>query len=351
MSKDQKQEATNGGVAIQAGRDLVVTQVGLSYAEVRDVALDVFRQNFHQLAGAAAATATARAQEITEAFLAKLQEENPAGLNEANDPDFQYALFSVQKEYARNGDKNLGDLLVDLLVDRSKQPTRHVLQIVLNESLTTAPKLTRSQLATLSVVFFLRYTKDDGLRDHAAFGRYMEKYLSPFAADLVKNDTCFQHLEFCGCGAVALGERSLELIIRDAYQGLFVAGFEADEISRRSVSIGADSRFFIQCHNDKAMMQVNAVNQQELAQKLKAAEDVPILDKDRIVNLFNTRVMSPGPIGAKCAELSPSLSTVLDVWSKSLMKNFTLTSVGIAIGHANMKRLLGEFADLSVWIN
>jgi len=33
------------------------------------------------------------------------------------------------------------------------------------------------------------------------------------------------------------------------------------------------------------------------------------------------------------------------------MKKFTLTSLGIAIGHANIKRLIGEFANLSIWIN
>jgi hypothetical protein len=27
------------------------------------------------------------------------------------------------------------------------------------------------------------------------------------------------------------------------------------------------------------------------------------------------------------------------------------SSVGIAIGHANIKRLVGEFANLSIWIN
>jgi hypothetical protein len=40
-----------------------------------------------------------------------------------------------------------------------------------------------------------------------------------------------------------------------------------------------------------------------------------------------------------------------DVWKSSSMKQFTLTSVGIAIGHANLKKNTGEFTDLSIWIN
>lgn len=44
-------------------------------------------------------------------------------------------------------------------------------------------------------------------------------------------------------------------------------------------------------------------------------------------------------------------SGLFETWSESAMKNFTLTSVGIAIGYANIKRLVGEFANLSIWIN
>jgi hypothetical protein len=138
LNKDQKQNVAEGSTAIQAGRDIIIT--GLNYNDVKNIALDVFKANFYELAGVAKEVARDRAEEITEAFLLKLKQENPDGFKKSDDPDFQYALFTVQKEYARNGDKELGDLLVDLLVDRSKQDQRDILQIVLNESLLTAPK-------------------------------------------------------------------------------------------------------------------------------------------------------------------------------------------------------------------
>ncbi len=36
---------------------------------------------------------------------------------------------------------------------------------------------------------------------------------------------------------------------------------------------------------------------------------------------------------------------------KTEFKSFTLTSVGIAIGHANIKRPVSKFSNLSIWIN
>ena len=61
LDKPQTQTVAAGGTAIQAGGAVAVTNFGLSYLEVRDVALDVFRANFYQLAGVAAETASVRA--------------------------------------------------------------------------------------------------------------------------------------------------------------------------------------------------------------------------------------------------------------------------------------------------
>lgn len=350
LNKDQEQNVAEGSTAIQAGGNVFITKTGLTYAEVRDVALDVFRANFYELAGVAKETAKARAEEITEGFLTKLQKEHPAGLEKSHDPDFQYALFTVQKEYARNGDKDLGDLLVDLLVDRSKQEQRDILQIVLNESLSTAPKLTESQLAVLAVIFLFKYTRNFGVVNHQMLAEYLDKHVVPFASKIVKNMTCYQHLEFSGCGAIGLGARNLESILGTTYQGQFLKGFDEKEVVDRGISIGLDQRFFIPCLNDPTKLQVRA-NSKDLLDKVFEEYAISSEDCAKITDLFDVGKMNDAEIKDKCIEISPYMAGLFETWSGSAMKNFTLTSVGIAIGHANIKRLVGEFANLSIWIN
>lgn len=350
LNKDQEQNVAESSTAIQAGGDVTITKTGLTYAEVRDVALDVFRANFYELAGVAKDTAKARAEEVTEAFLSKLKTEHPAGIEKAHDPDFQYALFTVQKEYARNGDKDLGDLLVDLLVDRSKQEQRDILQIVLNESLTTAPKLTESQLAVLAVIFLFKYTQNYGVGNHQMLGEYLDKHVAPFASKVVKNMACYQHLEFSGCGATGLGRRSLASILGITYQGLFLKGFDEKEIEDRGVSIGLDQKFFMPCLNDLSKVQVRA-NSKDLLDKSFEKHEITTDDRAKISALFDVGKMNDTEIKDKCIEIRPYMSGLFETWSESEMKNFTLTSVGISIGHANIKRLVGEFANLSIWIN
>lgn len=350
FDKPQTQSVATGGIAIQAGGAVAVTNVGISYSDVREVALDVFRANFYQLAGVAAETATQRAKEITEDFLSKLEKENPTGFSKANDPDFQYALFSAQREYARCGDKELEVLLVDLLVDRSKHEQRDIIQIVLNESLVTAPKLTEGQLASLALVFLFKYTQNHGVGNHHLLGTYLDTHARPFIAKASKGQASYQHMEFAGCGAIGMGEVKLEAALGTHYQGLFLKGFDASEIATRQVTIGLDSRFFIQCLNDPTKVQVRANSQESLAKNLEAF-GVSEADRAQITALFEIGKMSDAEIREKVIAIRPYMKDLFDRWSESAMKQFTLTSVGIAIAHANIKRLVGEFAQLSIWIN
>lgn len=347
MSK-QVQKGGENSTNIQAEEVNVVQ--GLTYAEVRQVAIDVFKANFYDLAGEAKNIAESRASKITEDFLAKLQAENPDGFSKAQDPDFQHALFTVQKEHARSGDEDLGSLLVDLLVDRSKQNQRDILQIVLNESLAIAPKLTKEHLAALSVVFLFRYTQNYGIGNHKSFGQYLDMRCAPFAESIPKNQASYQHLQFSGCGAVSMASVYLEEILGESYQGLFLKGFDPEEITKREVSIGADQNFFVPCLNDPEKLQVRAISKEILERNMEQL-NVPEEDHPKILALFDLGKMSEEEIKEKCIEIRPYMAQVFDAWSSSNLSNFTLTSVGIAIGHANIKRFVGEFANLSIWIN
>ena len=350
LNKDQIQDLESGATAIQAGGSVTIVNVGATAAEARQIALDVAKATFYELTGAAKETASARVEEITDQVIKKLERDFPAGLQKAKDPDFQYALYTVQKEFARNGDKDLGDLLVDLLVDRSKQDQRDILQIVLNESLATAPKLTDTHLAALAAIFLFRYTQNFGISNHQTFGDYLDKHLSPFVSKLSKGPAGYQHLQFSGCGSIGLAANSLESIIGSVYQGQFLRGFDRSEIEDRAISVGVDSRFFIPCLNDATKWQVNA-NSKDNLEKYLDTQGVCPEDRAKIIGLFDLGKMSEQEIKDELIAIRAYMADVFDVWANSPMQTFTLTSVGMAIGHANIKRLIGEFASLSIWIN
>ncbi len=98
------------------------------------------------------------------------------------------------------------------------------------------------------------------------------------------------------------------------------------------------------------MLQIDALNESDLRDK---ALQLRINEQEinKLVNLRNTVLIKDNEIRAMLIKLRPYMSKIFDVWMNSLMSHLHLTSVGIAIGHANVKRQLGKFTDLSIWIH
>ena len=182
------------------------------------------------------------------------------------------------------------------------------------------------------------------------FGDYLDKHLLPFVPKLSKNHAGYQHLQFSGCGSIGLAGNSLEGILGRVYQGQFLKGFDQSEIANRAISVGVDYRLFIPCLNDAMKWQVKA-NSNENLEKYLDAEGVSSEDRSKILALFDLGKMSEPEIKEKLIAIRPYMAEVFEIWSNSPMQTFTLTSVGMAIGHANIKRLIGEFASLAIWIN
>jgi hypothetical protein len=346
---EQIQQVGDGATAYQATGNIVINK-GLSYSDVRDVALDVFRSNFLQLAGEAKDVARQRAEEITDKFLEKLQKENPIGLNQAQTPDFQYGLFAVQRDFARTADKDLGDLLVDLLVDRTKHPERDMVQIVLNECLLVAPKLTNEQLSALTVIFQLKYCRTAGILTFDQLRDQLDKFLRPFVETLPRSATSYRHLEFAGCGTAQVTSHSLEELLWTQYQGLFDKGVAPNELSGAKFYFNRNQQLTGVCGLDPSKIQVRAQNLDHLEHLIVSNYVLPD-DARRLREVFGKNRLGTDEIKAKCIECIPSLRQLFDLWSVTGLHNMTLTSVGIGLAHANIKRIVGEFTDLSIWLN
>jgi hypothetical protein len=146
-----------------------------------------------------------------------------------------------------------------------------------------------------------------------------------------------------------MGSISLETILLTTYKGIFTDGFEPDELTRRNIPVDLHS-FFCQCMRNPARLQVAFASDEALEKALVARQVAPEW-APIIRELFGVGLMDEARVRADIVEKRPYMQGVFDVWTSTAMKHFTLTTVGIAIGHASIKRYAGEFADLSIWIN
>jgi hypothetical protein len=341
----QRQSGGDNSTNYQVAGNL---HVGLSYSDAKAIAEEVFCKNYLQLATEAASIAEERAREISEKFLSRLYREAPEALANARSPDFQRALFRVQEEFATTGDADLGDLLVDILVDRSQQSGNSLRQVVLNEALKTAPRLTGAQVHTLSAIFLARNV-NIGANSIPALHSAIRKFWLPIVKGLPRpSDANMGHIAYAGCGSIEMTQVSFADLFTERYPGLLTLGFSEEE--QPWVRPLMDKGVIVPCLRDPAKLQVEAVSSTELERRLQLC---PLGEHaDKVRHLFKTNLMPAEEIIAEISAIDAEIARFYESWSTSPMRNCTLTSVGIAIAHANMKRILGsDVPSVDLWIS
>ncbi|MEW7986494.1 MAG: LPO_1073/Vpar_1526 family protein [Candidatus Thiodiazotropha endolucinida] len=361
MNKQNQKGGDNSENLQAAGNITKNYYIGASKDEVKQIALQVFETNFYKLTNEAHSIAFQRAEEITNKIIHRLWQKLPSGFNAASDPDFQYILYSAQRDFARTGDRNIGDLLVDLIIERCKSPDRSIRQIICDEALEILPKISQEMINILGIVFFFRHYYGETTIDKSSISRYpnieetslskhLNKYVMPFGIPIYAGYYLYKHLETTSCCTFTeQREKSLVEIIKGRLQGYFQAGFTQDEIDETGLSKDMQKRLIIPCLNDTNKLQVNAVSLIQLSLK-KSELNLTKEDKSAIDFLFENRTLYDSDIMTKCANSAPYMKNIFELWSQTELGKVNLTSNGIAIGHASLKKHVEDIPDLEYWI-
>jgi len=345
----QKQQGGDSSTNLQ-GKSIVINQ-GITYTDAKEIALDVYKANFLQLSRDAADVARARAEELTDAFLSKLQAENESAVSELSKPGMQVAIYEAQKQYAKTGDKDLEGLLVDILVERASTPERSIHQIVLDESLAVAAKLTTEQMDALTVNFLISKTKNNALLSLEAVNEYFDKDIIPFLSELTATSSCYEHLEYASCGShLQVGNiHAVEQIFCTQYPGLFSKGFEAAHFESEIGPVLIYEKLLMPCFHDSSKLQINALDTDTLT-KLLEPDSIPPDVSSKFHNMFNASLMNNQEIKNYLLIAKPETNKLFDLWDNSSISKFVLTTVGIALAQANFRRRTGRKLDLSIWV-
>ncbi|MBX9804819.1 MAG: hypothetical protein K2Y18_03580 [Alphaproteobacteria bacterium] len=347
MNKNnQDQKSGDNSVNVQAGT--LIVEAGLTYQDVKDIARDLFSENFLVLQKEAKETASQRAQEVVECFLNKLQETNPLPLESLKSPDMQISLFNAQKGYAQIGKRELADLLVDILV-RRKQAVEELQKIVLSESILVAPLLLQRQLNAISVRFVLSYSMQGNILNIESFRDYFKEYLLPFCSELATEASDYQHIDYTKCGSISISGSNLFDILKKNYPAVFTKGFDKSSIETIALNPDQEHKLFIPCLRDPSKFQVSALNS-DVIDMLGKKYDIDESKISQLKALQNTNSMLENEIEDDINQIDPNFKNLFKTWKTSSLQSLQLTSVGIALAQANIKRITGIDLDLGIWI-
>lgn len=255
LGDTQKQEVGVGALAIQARGDATIN-VGLTFADVRTVASDTFKAEFVKMLDMAGNIAEARAYALLNEYIGRIERENRTALSDAYDPDFRYSLYTAQKIAARSGDKGLQSLLIELLVQRSHQPSRSFIQLVLSESIEVIQKISASHINALTLVFAIKHMKFLAVSSFASFLTTLDRFVLPMLQDIASSNASMSHLEYAGCGSVNHAEKyEMNKAFLSFYPGAFQTGVSEADVCVKVLSPAARG-LLVQCEHDAGRVQV-----------------------------------------------------------------------------------------------
>jgi hypothetical protein len=242
--KNLEQSSGDNSTNYQA-RTITINKSGLSYADVREIVLDVFKENFISLKSESAEIVRVRIESMVDKYLEQLRAKQPESLQNMIDPGMQYAFYNAQKDFARTGDDQLADILIDLLLDRVRITERNLKQILIDESLKVIPMLTGSQLDILSLVFLIKHISHPDIPDKEELSKVISSEIEPFIECLPDGrSSLFQHLEYAGCAELPKGlgfngVTKIEEIYFENYKSLFSAEFQKEDMITFLNSVGS----------------------------------------------------------------------------------------------------------------
>ncbi|MGG1013447.1 LPO_1073/Vpar_1526 family protein [Bacillus spizizenii] len=342
------QTGGDGSVNIQGGS----VNVGLSYSDAKEICEDIFKANFFRLSQEAAELAKLRAEDLVENYLTKLQKQNSLLIEHLSDPDLQYHLYLVQRDYARSGDEKLRGILEDLLVERTKEMERSIKQITLNEAIKVVAKLTNDQINLLSMHFMFAESRFTTIKSFKSLEENFNKFIKPFVPDESPTNSQTMHLDYCKCANFIPGnEDTVARVLKKSYSGLFQKGFHLNEFVgifpfTEEELIHKKIVMEDPCTSSKYVF--NTINFNSLPNKLN--------NHDKILNLqleqfYNNQLMDDEMVELILKEMLPTyFSHFIDVWNNSSLPNLILSSVGKVIALTNIKSKVTLNSEVEDWV-
>lgn len=132
----------------------IVNISGLTINDATVLFDKLIEYNLPKLVDEASEKVYKRLDEFKIELFTAIENRDPNGFNKFNQPDIQFSLNECQKSYAKSGKSELKKLLIDLF--SKKLLTEDELEnVLLNEAITIAPKITNDQIEILKDLYFL----------------------------------------------------------------------------------------------------------------------------------------------------------------------------------------------------
>lgn len=349
-------DGDNFGVEKGINSGTINVYQGLGYSDTKALCRDIVQDELAKYRRSAAEIAEQRRDEMIDLIIEKLSARgltDQESLFEFANPAMQFDYLEAQKAYIKAGTPELAAILSDLLVERACESSRTLLQITLGESIQVAPKLIKSQLGSIALLFNISDTCMPSINTHDRFKAYLQDTILPiYNSGVSRKSSEFGHLVFAGCSQYLALRMNLPKQFTRVYSSLFMKGYVKEQLPNSSNGMNLQEHYpllFDKCLNDEKKLQFTSRTEKELS-KTMTLFGVCREDQSVMLDLYKKNIMSEKEAETLIVSLIPEMQDLLDYWKDNDISMQTLTSVGLVIGAQYSKMINGIGYDLNIWV-
>lgn len=346
LSDRQDQKVSHGGNAIQAGGNVTI---GLSASEVAKIIREL-ADTADKYTQVAREVVDQRFDELSRGLLARFGE--PGANAEAfKDPDFQYTVREGHHAYARSGDPAVRETLIDIIARRSTAKTQSREALTLNDAAARAPKLSHDEFSVLSLCYMLKYVIRYGVDTPEKLAKFLRDQIIPHTEGLELRRSTLWHIESQSLGSISIMHNDLRDVLTSSYASVLGMGMTKEDVLKRLGAAYQDKLAAIMrpCVRESSKWQPDAETRKDFV-VMSDARGVPKPVAENIWKGYLATVPREQDFIALLDNEAPGFAKLDQVWAAGI-DLLSLNSVGIAIAHANAKRVTNLDAPLSTWIN
>lgn len=357
----QANVGTNNGTIIVGGDNTQKNQTGqihihqgMNYDEVRTLCLDLVQRELALYKQQAIDESMRRFNQLMEKFLGQFSRIEESKRQRLQEPAIQNALNETFKEYVKSGKEELGEDLIDLMIERVEVEEHTTNQSIIDEVRQILPKLSSS---TVSLISLLTFSQLIIPRATDIFIDMLHK-LSPLVENIrdihnidvayLEQIRCGQSLSFVGFG------KNFEQRMLSNYNLLFYYPISIDQFNSIMAKYGynLEDKLYISLALNSLMdtkgkrmqFKFNSYREEFLVgeKKYKITEplgnllkEMSALDEIEIRQFF--------------LNINPNWAMVFDKFNRDDIKNFTLSPVGSYIGTRKLSKIFSQDIPLSVF--
>ncbi|MEV0360297.1 LPO_1073/Vpar_1526 family protein [Nocardia sp. NPDC050697] len=329
---------------IQAAQNVYISE-GVKPDEVVRISHELIRAELDRFTQTARTEVERLSLEFLENYMMRQSRVAPESVESLKRPDMQRTLQSAQISFTSCGDENLGQVLVDLLVELSRVQPRDFYAIAIAEAVALAPKVTTNQLDAMAFVYFVRNVEYQW-EDLAQMRLEIARSWQPFFAKLDVDRSDLLHLASIGAGSFDISGKFFGEQICEQLPGLFTNGYKLREIPRWI----RDEDLIMPAIRNPKLYQLKAVDTDELLRQLELA----LLPEHGISPYHSLpaeaiRILKGNPIlESLCKEdLAGPLdnSKLVHSYCFNLFDGFELSVVGAVIAHTHIESVMGRLSN------